>query len=241
MSATVEPTEEVPVRTATPDAAPPATAAGGGGAPSGGRRDWSASRWVWVAMGLIIVAALFAGTRPDDTPRTNEERAHALADGLKCPTCRSQSVADSDAPVSKEIRAEINRRIEAGETDEAIRDYLVGRFGTDVVLTPSASGVTGLVWVLPVVLVVAGGVALGFAFRRWRRRSPVAVTDADRALVAEARRARGADPAGTPDGGDGAAPDEDAHDEERPDGDGDGDGTAAATAGAGEGDGEPVR
>lgn len=191
MSATVEPAEDLPLEDAVAAPAPEPTPAGSSGAPPSARRDWSATRWVWVVMGLVIVLALFVGTRPDDTPRTNEERAHALADGLKCPTCRSQSVADSDAPVSKEIRAEINRRIEEGETDEAIRAYLVGRFGTDVVLTPSASGVTGLVWVLPVVLVVAGGVALGFAFRRWRRRSPVAVTDADRALVEQARRSRG--------------------------------------------------
>ena len=144
--------------------------------------------WRWVLMGAIVLVALVVGTRPDDTPRTNEDRAHALADTLKCPTCRSQSVADSDAPVSKEIRAEIIRRVESGETDQQIRDYLVGRFGEDVVLTPAASGVTGLVWVLPVVLVVAGGAALGFAFRRWRRRSPVGVTEDDRALVDKARR-----------------------------------------------------
>ena len=137
-------------------------------APSGGGGP---KAWVWAVMAAVVLVALVVGTRPDDTPRTNEERAHALADTLKCPTCRSQSVADSDAPVSKEIRTEINRRIEAGETDEAIRDYLVGRFGEDVVLTPAASGVTGLVWVLPVVLLVAGAFGLGVAFRRWRRRS----------------------------------------------------------------------
>ena len=192
MSATTEPTDTgadtgegagpVPTDAA---AAPPA-----GPSP---RRDWSATPWVWIVMGAVIALALFVGTRPDDTPRTNEERAQALADGLKCPTCRSQSVADSDAPVSKEIRAEITRRVESGESDEAIRAYLVGRFGEDVVLTPAATGVTGLVWVLPVVLLVAGGVALGFAFRRWRRRSPVAVTDEDRVLVEEVRRARARD------------------------------------------------
>lgn len=158
-----------------PAAAPPATKVG-------------PAPWLWVLMGAIVLVALVIGTRPDDTPRTNEDRAHALADGLKCPTCRSQSVADSDAPVSKEIRAEINRRIESGDTDEEIRDYLVDQFGEDVVLTPSASGVTGLVWVLPVVLLIAGGTALGFAFRRWRRRSPVSVTDDDRELVEQTRR-----------------------------------------------------
>ena len=175
--------------------AAPAGGADTGSAPRGGGdtrgRRGASSPWLWVLMGVVILGAMAVGTRPDDTPRTNEDRAHALADGLKCPTCRSQSVADSDAPVSKEIRAEITRRIEAGQTDEEIRDYLVGRFGEDVVLTPAASGVTGLVWVLPVVLLVAGGVALGFAFSRWRRRSPVAVTDDDRELVEQIRQAMG--------------------------------------------------
>jgi cytochrome c-type biogenesis protein CcmH len=141
-------------------------------------------------MGLVILVAFVLGTRPDDTPRTNEERSHALADGLKCPTCRSQSVADSDAPVSKEIRAEITRRIEGGQTDAEIRAYLTGRFGEDVVLTPSATGVTGLVWVLPVVLLVAGAAGLFVAFRRWRERPLVAVTDADRELVERVRKAK---------------------------------------------------
>lgn len=163
--------------------------AGGAGAPdAAASRRGARSPWLWVLMGVVILGALAVGTRPDDSPRTNEERSHALADGLKCPTCRSQSVADSDAPVSKEIRAEITRRIEAGDSDAEIRAYLIGRFGEDVVLTPSASGVTGLVWILPVVLLVVGAAALALAFRRWRERSPVAVTDDDRELVERIRK-----------------------------------------------------
>ena len=149
-------------------------------------------RWLpWLVMGLVLVIALAVGTRADDGGRTNDDRAHAIADGLKCPTCRSQSVADSDAPVSKEIRADIARRIEAGETDEEIRAYLIGRFGEDIVLTPPASGVSGLVWVLPVVALVAATAGLVFAFRRWKARSVVHATDDDRALVEEIRSVMG--------------------------------------------------
>jgi len=154
------------------------------------RRGGAGSPWLWVLMGMVILATVVIGTRPDTTPRTNEERSQALADGLKCPTCRSQSVADSDAPVSKEIRAEITRRVESGETDAEIRAYLTGRFGDDVVLTPAATGVTGLVWVLPVVVLVVAGAALALAFRRWRERPTVAVTDDDRELVERTRKVR---------------------------------------------------
>lgn len=145
------------------------------------------SPWMWALMGLVLLGALAVGMRPDNTPSTNDERAHALADSLKCPTCRSQSVADSDAPVSKEIRSAINRRIEAGQSDAQIRAFLVGQFGEDVLLTPAAGGVTGLVWVIPVVVLIVAGVALGFAFRRWREASPVSVTEDDRELIERIR------------------------------------------------------
>lgn len=147
-------------------------------------------RFSWLLMGVVLLGALAVGLQPDDTPRTPEDRVFALAGTFKCPTCRSQSVADSEAPSAKAIRAEIARRLRDGDSDEEIRDYLVGRFGEEILLTPSASGVTALVWVLPVVGVALGAAALMLAFRRWRRRPSVAVTDEDRRRVAAARAGR---------------------------------------------------
>lgn len=144
-------------------------------------------RWSWLAMAAVALVALVVGLRPDDTPRTSEDRVFALAETLKCPTCRSQSVADSEAPSAKAIRADIARRIEAGESEDEIRAYLVGRFGEEILLTPSSSGVTGLIWVLPVVVVALGAGGLWLAFRRWQRRPTVTVSEADRQRVAEAR------------------------------------------------------
>jgi cytochrome c-type biogenesis protein CcmH len=134
-------------------------------------------------MGLIAVAALFVGLTGDDGPRTTEERASALSETVRCPTCQSQSVAESEAPVAREIRADIADRIEAGETDDEIRDYLVSRYSQEVLLTPPASGIAGLVWVIPVVAVAGALIVLVFAFRRWRDQPTVHATDADRELV----------------------------------------------------------
>ncbi len=147
-------------------------------------------RWSWLVMGGVLLVALVVGLQPDDTARTPEDRVFDVAEGYKCPTCRSQSVADSEAPSAKAIRAEISRRLEAGESEDQIRDYLVGRFGDEIVLTPAASGITGLVWVIPVVAVAIAAAGLFLAFRRWQRRPSVAATDDDRALVAEAQASR---------------------------------------------------
>lgn len=147
-------------------------------------------RWSWVVMGVVLLGALAVGLQPDDTARTPEERVFEVSSGYKCPTCRSQSVADSEAPSAKAIKAEIARRLEAGDSEQSIRDYLVGRFGEEIVLTPSSSGVTGLVWVIPVVAVALAVAGLALAFRRWRRRPSVHASDADRARVAEEQAGR---------------------------------------------------
>lgn len=146
-------------------------------------------RWLpWAVMAAVVAVALAVGATRDPVPRTLEERATALADTVRCPTCRSQSAADSDAPSSQAIRTEIEERLRDGQSEDRIRAYLVSRYGEGVLLRPSATGVTGLVWALPVAAVVLAVSGLGIAFRRWRGGAPVEVSEEDRALVESARR-----------------------------------------------------
>ena len=146
-------------------------------------------RWgQWAVMAVVIVAALVFGTVDDGAARTIEDRANSITAGLRCPTCRSQSVLESDSSQARSIKTDVVRRLQAGQTESQIKGYYVSRYGRQILLNPDSSGVAGLVWVLPVVGVVIAVVALGFAFRRWRVRDGVAVTDADRVLVERARR-----------------------------------------------------
>ncbi len=123
----------------------------------------------WIALAAVVGIALFVGTRPPEAPPTSTERADALAERIRCPTCRGQSVADSDAPASEFIREEIARQVEQGQSDQEIEDYLVSRYGDDVLLVPPRSGLASLVWVLPVVALVGAGAGLVVVFRRWGR------------------------------------------------------------------------
>jgi cytochrome c-type biogenesis protein CcmH len=123
----------------------------------------------YALLALVLATTLVLGTRTDGGPRTPEERSAALAGTIKCPTCRSQSVASSDAPASTAIKAEIIRQIGEGRTDGEIRGFLVQRYGQEILLTPSSSGLSGLVWIVPVVGLVAALAGVFVAFRRWRR------------------------------------------------------------------------
>ena len=126
-------------------------------------------RWGgWIVLVVVVIGALVAGTRPSGT-KTNAERVQSIAKSVRCPTCRGQSVADSDAPAAANVRKDIERRVADGQSDDDIRSALAARFGDGILLTPPRSGVAGLVWVLPVVAVVAAAGGLTLAFRRWRR------------------------------------------------------------------------
>lgn len=145
-------------------------------------------RWLpWAVMAVLAVVVLVVATGGGDP--TPEERVRALEGTIRCPTCKGQSVRESAAPASQAVRAEIQRRVAAGESDGEIRAFLVSRYGESILLRPPASGVAGLVWALPVVLVVVGAAGLALLFRRWRP-VPVEVTDDDRVLVERARHAR---------------------------------------------------
>ena len=126
-------------------------------------------RWLpWLALALVLVAALAIGARHRSSTSL-DTHVRRIASQVKCPTCQGQSAADSNAASSEAIRDEIRVRLQEGQSDGEIRAYLVSRFGRDILLKPPASGISGLVWALPVVVFVAAGAALAVSFRRWRR------------------------------------------------------------------------
>ena len=155
----------------------------------------------WLVLAVVLVGALAYGVIDEAGPRSAGDRARNLADTIACPQCEGQSVADSDSVAAKAIRERIDDQIEAGRSDAEIRDELAAAYGDRVLLTPGRSGVSSLVWSLPVVAAVLALAGLVFAFRRWRSDGAQRATDADRALVARARTAGDGDARTGGDGG----------------------------------------
>ncbi len=145
-------------------------------------------RWLpWAVLLGALVAALAIGATRTNGARTPEERVRHITSQLRCPVCQGETVADSNALISQDIRALVQQRVQAGQSDAAILSYVVHQYpGTQ--LDPPARGIGLIVWALPVIAVAATLAGLALAFRRWRSRSGVAVTDADRQLVEEALR-----------------------------------------------------
>ena len=147
-------------------------------------------RWSWLVVVALVAVSLLRNAVDDGPPRTAEERVRTIAAGLKCPTCRSQSVADSDSAAARAIRTEIAARVAVGQSAGEIRTAIAATYGDDVQLMPSGSGFEGLVWFLPVLAMVLALAALTATFARWRAAPRTTPDDADRALVEQARRDR---------------------------------------------------
>ncbi len=144
----------------------------------------------WALMGAVLTAALVVGAIGDPGPSSNRERVYEIAETLKCPQCAGQSVAESDAEIAREIRAEIANLVETTDlSDREISDQLASAYAEEIRLEPPRSGVAGLVWLIPVVVVVAAAVGLAVALRRWSAAEPLQADEADRRLV-EAELAR---------------------------------------------------
>lgn len=140
----------------------------------------------WVLLAVASCVLLGIATFDDGGPRTNEERVQHLSTVYACPQCDGQSVAESNAAVAATIRDSIRVKVGAGATDQEIRDELIRAYGTDVLLTPPAEGVSLLVWILPVLVVVGGGALVASILLR-RDQSSRTATDEDQELVAKAR------------------------------------------------------
>lgn len=150
----------------------------------------------WAGIAAVVAAALALGLRPSGDPASPERQSVSVAAGLRCPVCQGLSVKDSDSPTARDIRADIERRLAAGEAPAEIRQAYVARYGEWILLRPKTSGFEALVWVVPAAAAGAGAVGLGAGFWRWRRRSRTRrPTDDDRRLVAAALAGNGRGPA----------------------------------------------
>lgn len=107
-----------------------------------------------------------------------EAKAKALMETLRCLVCQGQSIADSDAPLAADMRSQVRQRIEAGEEPEAIRAWLIARYGNWVSYDPPFDGKTAMLWLLPLIALLAGG---WLAFGRFRRGDDDPVGAEDRA------------------------------------------------------------
>lgn len=139
-----------------------------------------------------LLASLFGAAQavePDEvlSDPALEARARAIDAQLRCVVCQSQAIADSDAPLAKDMRILVRERLKAGDSDAETMAYLVDRYGDYVLLKPPVQTNTLVLWILPAVMLAGGAMGAAMYIRRAQTpQSPPVVLDD--AAIAEAER-----------------------------------------------------
>ncbi|MCV6615642.1 MAG: cytochrome c-type biogenesis protein CcmH [Cellvibrionaceae bacterium] len=103
------------------------------------------------------------------------ERYLLLVEELRCPKCQNQNLAGSDSPISQDLRREVHRLLQEGQSDSEIKDYMVARYGDYVLYRPKFNKQTLVLWLGPLALLLLGALIALLIVRRQTR--PVAEVD----------------------------------------------------------------
>jgi cytochrome c-type biogenesis protein CcmH len=152
---------------------------------SGIFRRWWADCPPYMLALLLLATPVFA-VQPDEmlADPALEARAREISRDIRCPVCQGETIDDSNAPISRDLRLIIRERLVAGDTDAEVVDYIVARYGEFVLYNPRPTGSNLILWLAGPVLLLAG---IGVAVASQRRRvvSEVALTSEEEARVRE--------------------------------------------------------
>lgn len=118
-------------------------------------------RLLVLVVSTLLLSTAFAidqGEKFDDPEM--QARYEKLISEVRCLQCQNQSIKDSNVTLAADLRREIARMIEEGQTDEQIAEFLVVRYGEFALYRPRTTGKTLVLWLAPFLLVLFGGFAL---------------------------------------------------------------------------------
>jgi cytochrome c-type biogenesis protein CcmH len=128
-------------------------------------------------LGLAGNALAIDSEKAFDDPALQARYEHINRE-LRCLVCQNQTIADSNATLAQDLRREVREMIQAGKSDDEIRDFMIQRYGDFVLYRPRMTGSTFLLWATPVLLLLLGTF---IGIRYVRRQAALADTDSPEA------------------------------------------------------------
>jgi cytochrome c-type biogenesis protein CcmH len=136
---------------------------------------------------LLAISALSLQAQPAEPPRPSAEemsrtlgqgmavsrdsmleaKTRDVSKGLRCPVCRGESIQDSPAELSAQMRNVVREQLASGKSPDQVRTYFTEKYGEWILLQPKAEGVNLLVYLLPAVFIIGGGAIVLRAARQW--------------------------------------------------------------------------
>ena len=141
-----------------------------------------------IALCLSLLATPVLAVQPDEIlpDPALEARAREISKLLRCPVCQGENIDDSNADLSRDLRLMVRERLLAGDSNDAVVDYVVDRYGEFVLFEPRATGANLLLWLAgPGMLILGGGIAFLWVRSRRNAGAPAALTPEEEARLRE--------------------------------------------------------
>lgn len=137
-------------------------------------------RLTWLVMVLMLMIGGLAHAQAIEPlpfkDHAQELRFQQLTHQLRCPMCQNESLADSNAPIARDLRKQIFAMMQQGKSDDEIKEYLVARYSEFVLYEPPLTPGTWLLWFGPLAILLAGAGVVLVAIRRRNRTGQRTVT-----------------------------------------------------------------
>ena len=122
---------------------------------------------IFLAIAAMLGTTWFYVLRFTPPQQSLDQRVHDVASQLKCLVCQGESVADSPATLSQQMRGIIRQQLQSGKSEQEVIQYFVSRYGDRILLSPPWQGLTLLAWLVPIALLLGGALLLFFILRNW--------------------------------------------------------------------------
>ena len=124
---------------------------------------------MWVVLALLAITGAVAAQAIDPLPfrdHAEELRFQHLTGELRCLVCQDEDLADSNADFARDLRHKVFELMQQGKSDAEIKQYLVDRYSEFVLYDPPVNTRTWLLWFGPLLILIAGGCAVGYTIRK---------------------------------------------------------------------------
>lgn len=127
---------------------------------------------------LLLLATPAGAVEPEEmlADPALEARARALSEEIRCLVCQNESIDSSNADLAHDLRVLVRERLQAGDSDQEVKDFLVARYGDFVLLRPPLKPATWLLWFGPALVLLLGALLMAQQLKR-RRARPAAEAD----------------------------------------------------------------
>ncbi|SDH40073.1 cytochrome c-type biogenesis protein [Roseospirillum parvum] len=137
---------------------------------------WLVALMLGLAGPLLLAPTPAGAVMPDemlDDPEM-EARARDIGEQLRCVVCQGESIDESNAPLARDMRILVRKRLSQGDSNQEVIDYLQDRYGDFVLMKPPFKPTTWVLWLGPPLLLVAGGIGVAMYYRGRRGESAAA-------------------------------------------------------------------